>query len=102
MVSEVKMVNNGLEAVEIISKDSGYFDLVLMDCEMPIMDGFEAVKSIRQSENTYNLPPLKIVALTAHALAEYREKAFDSGMDDHLTKPVSRRYMQDFFRKHYG
>jgi len=102
MVSEVKIVNNGLEAVEAISKDRSYFDLVLMDCEMPIMDGFEAVKNIRESERTHGQSPLKIVALTAHALAEYREKAFASGMDDHLTKPVNKRYLQEFFRKHYS
>jgi len=102
MVSDIEIVNNGREAVDKIIQDKGYYDLVFMDCEMPVMDGYEAVINIREAERAENLPPLKVVALTAHALDEYRKKAFDSGMDDHLTKPINRKYMQAFFHKHYG
>ena len=91
MVAEVTLVNNGLEAVEKVQISPGYFDLIFMDCEMPEMDGYEATKTIRALENEHGWTAIKIVALTAHALAEFRKKALDSGMDEHLSKPVNRK-----------
>jgi two-component system, sensor histidine kinase and response regulator len=88
MQCHVHEVNNGQEAVEIIRHQK--FDLVLMDCEMPILDGYAATKMIRQWEA--DIPDherLPIVALTAHVLPEDRNRCLDCGMDDYLSKPFS-------------
>ena len=70
------------------------FDLVLMDCEMPVMDGFECTSEIRRKEKDLHLTPIKIVALTAHAMAENRDKCLDVGMNDVLTKPIVRKELE--------
>ncbi|MER0169606.1 MAG: response regulator [Nitrosomonas sp.] len=82
---EVTLVNNGLEAVDAFS--SRRFDLILMDCNMPVMDGFEATRQIRALEQKKNLSPVPIVALTAHALDHIKQECFAAGMDGHLSKP---------------
>lgn len=82
---EVTMVSNGLEAVNAYS--SQYFDLILMDCNMPVMDGFEATRRIRALEQQKNAVPIPIVALTAHAFDHVRQECFDAGMNEHLSKP---------------
>lgn len=81
-------VDNGMEAVEAATRD-GAFDLVLMDCEMPVMDGFEATERIRAWERQTGQPRLPIVALTAGAYAKNRQRCFTAGMDDFLTKPAN-------------
>jgi PAS domain S-box-containing protein len=73
---------NGAEAVDAVERE--HFDLVLMDCQMPLMDGFEATRRIRQS----NHPHIPIVALTASAMSPSRERCLSEGMDDYLSKPV--------------
>src|SRR5690606_7887096 len=70
-------------------KQDGPFDLILMDCEMPLVDGFEATRQIRQLEQAQNRTATIIVALTAHALEEHREAVFASGMDHFLCKPIT-------------
>ena len=82
---EVTMVNNGLEAINAYS--SQQFDLILMDCNMPVMDGFEATRRIRALEQLTNAMPTPIVALTAHAFDHVRQECFDAGMNEHLSKP---------------
>jgi signal transduction histidine kinase/CheY-like chemotaxis protein len=77
---------NGLEAVEAYRKEA--FDLVLMDCQMPEMDGYESTRTIRQLETTLGRRT-PIVALTAHAMAGSRESSLAAGMDDQLTKPLT-------------
>lgn len=77
---------NGREAVEKVSEADGAFSLVLMDVQMPVMDGHMAAKQIRERWSSDRLP---IVAMTAHAMAEERERCLDSGMNDLLTKPIN-------------
>ena len=82
----VVTARNGLEAVAAYRK--GSVDLILMDCQMPEMDGYEAAKAIRQIE-TFLGRNTPIVALTAHALDGSRETSLAAGMNDHLTKPLT-------------
>ncbi len=81
---EVSIANNGLEALEMLEKES--FDLVLMDIQMPVMDGLTAARKIREQEKFRNLP---IVALSAHALEEDVQKSLAHGMNEHATKPIN-------------
>jgi signal transduction histidine kinase/ActR/RegA family two-component response regulator len=82
----VTLAYNGLAAVE--EYRNGTFDLVLMDCQMPEMDGYEATRTIRHLEAVQGRRT-PIVALTAHAMAGSRETSLESGMDDQLTKPLT-------------
>ncbi len=81
---EVEIAANGALAVQAIR--NGSFDLVLMDIQMPEMDGYQATRMIRKDKQFDRLP---IVAMTAHAMAGDREKCLEAGMDDHLTKPIN-------------
>ncbi len=82
----VTLANNGQEAVRLIEQDR--FDLVLMDCQMPVMDGFEATLAIRQLEKEKEIKRTPIIAFTANALKGDDQKCFQAGMDDYITKPV--------------
>jgi signal transduction histidine kinase/ActR/RegA family two-component response regulator len=84
---DVTIATNGVEAVETHARES--FDLVLMDCEMPEMDGFEATRAMRQRELAGGRET-PIIALTAHAVAGDRERCLAAGMNDYLSKPFRR------------
>ncbi len=89
----VEVANNGQHAVELI-KDVDSFELILMDCQMPIMDGFEATKLIRQRESEAGVTNcVPIVALTANAMKGDREYCLSIGMDDFLMKPFAREQL---------
>ncbi len=79
-------VGNGLEAINAFK--SFPYDLILMDCQMPELDGFEATKAIREIERQQNKTPIPIIALTASAMSADKEKCLQIGMTDYLTKPV--------------
>ncbi|MDE2402953.1 MAG: response regulator [Burkholderiales bacterium] len=83
----VEHVPDGLEVVSRLCGDQHRPDLVLMDCQMPAMDGFEATRRIRADELSRGLPRIPVVALTASALAEDGERCLGAGMDAHLPKP---------------
>ncbi len=85
-------VENGELAVQRMAK--GDIDLVLMDCQMPVMDGYTATREWRLLESQRGLTPLPIIAMTANAMAGDRLKCLDAGMDDYLSKPVDRRLLE--------
>ena len=89
---QVVVVNNGREAVEMLERES--FDLVLMDVQMPEMDGFEATAAIRQKEQTTG-HHLHIVAMTAHAMKGDRERCLKAGMDAYLSKPIQSKALYE-------
>lgn len=82
--ADVKMVDNGIKAVEALSKED--YDLVLMDMQMPELDGLEATLKIRQLKNSMGNVP--IIALTANAMKEDEDKCYEAGMNDYVAKPV--------------
>ena len=84
--SDSELANNGKEAVELSENDR--FDLILMDMQMPVMDGYEATRAIRSDKTNPN-HRAPIIALTASALLDDRRKALAAGMDEHLTKPFT-------------
>ncbi|WP_373020015.1 ATP-binding protein [Thiomicrorhabdus sp.] len=91
---EVDSVNNGLEALEFWRLHHHEFGLILMDCQMPIMDGYEASHIIRQEEmQMHTENPTIIIAFTANAYDEDKQRCLDSGMDDLLVKPL---FVEDF------
>lgn len=79
----VEVAKNGREAVDCVGRNS--YDLVLMDCQMPVMDGYEATRLIRADQRFAQLP---IIAMTANALAADRERCIATGMNDHIAKPI--------------
>jgi signal transduction histidine kinase/DNA-binding response OmpR family regulator len=86
---------NGHDAIEHIAK--GKFDVVLMDCEMPVMDGFETTAAIRSQRNSASYVP--IIALTANAIDGDRERCLASGMQDYLSKPISVENLRGTLKK---
>jgi CheY-like chemotaxis protein len=85
---ELTIVDNGAEAVEAMR--TGAFDLVLMDMQMPVMDGLAATRAIRRDEQRRpHLPPTPIVMLSANAMSQHRLEALDAGADLHVAKPVT-------------
>jgi signal transduction histidine kinase/CheY-like chemotaxis protein len=83
---EVVCVGNGREALLALRR--GDFDLVLMDCQMPEMDGYEATRQLRQSQGVYKNPLIQVIALTAHTMESDRDKCIAAGMNDYLSKPI--------------
>ncbi|MDO9588540.1 MAG: ATP-binding protein [Brevundimonas sp.] len=84
---DVRSVENG--ALAVAEAAAGSFDLVLMDMQMPVMDGLEAVRRIRGREGEAGLPPVPICMLTANALPHFQAMALEAGADGFLTKPIS-------------
>jgi len=90
------MVSNGVEAIENLRQNS--YDLVLMDLEMPVMGGFEAVAAIREDEKKTGTH-MAIVALSAHSPEEQREPCIAAGMDDFMMKPIDVKALHAMLRR---
>ncbi|SES62920.1 diguanylate cyclase (GGDEF) domain-containing protein [Nitrosomonas marina] len=95
---QVEVVNNGLEAVNAVSESE--YDLILMDCHMPEMDGFEATRKIRELEKTRNTHKyIPIIALTADVQKGIVERCLDNGMDGYLSKPFNKKQLREQLEK---
>ncbi len=85
----VDIAKNGLEGLSFWRMDTDKYDLILMDCQMPVMDGYEATILIRKEEaSSFSKTAVPIIALTANAMPEDRERCFSVGMNDYITKPI--------------
>jgi CheY-like chemotaxis protein len=82
------MAENGAVAVEAVK--AGNFDIVFMDMQMPVMDGYTATREIRQWEKAQARTAVPIIALTAYALKEDEKKSLDAGCTGHMTKPIKK------------
>jgi CheY-like chemotaxis protein len=94
---DILIAENGMQATRLFA--SHRFDVILMDCHMPIMDGFEATQTIRELEQRNQLSRIPIIAVTAHAMQHEQDRCFVCGMDDYLSKPFSRADLLGKLRK---
>ncbi len=90
---------NGEQAVELFKQ--GRYSCILMDCQMPLLDGYDATRAIRKHEREHDLKPTPIIALTAHAFEGERERVVEAGMDDFLSKPFHPSSLRKLLRQ-YG
>jgi signal transduction histidine kinase/ActR/RegA family two-component response regulator len=92
------LANNGVEAMKLLNRQA--FDLVLMDCQMPEMDGFDATREIRKLEiKAANQNSIPVIAMTANVMSGDRERCLEVGMDDYIGKPVQRDQLESVLRK---
>ena len=94
----VEIVNNGAEALDRVRTQP--YAVVFMDCQMPVMDGYEATRRIRQLDGPVAAIP--IVAMTAHAMAGDRERCLESGMSDYMSKPLKPDVLTASLRRALG
>ena len=101
LISSMNLYIVGEECIKILEKmPEGYYDLILMDIQMPIMDGYEATKIIRSFNNKNAQIP--IIAMTANAFEEDRKHALQLGMNEHLAKPVDIEKLKDVLTKYFN
>jgi len=91
---ETEVAESGMEAIAVLMSASQSFDLILMDCEMPDMDGFETARAIIKLQQEGRLPWVPIIALTAHAIPDKIHACHDAGMVAHLAKPINKARLQ--------
>ncbi len=91
-------VSNGFEVLSALKQNS--YDLILMDLQMPDMDGFMTTRKIREEETDGKHIP--IIALTAHAIKEHRERSIEYGMEDYITKPFDRKELLESIERILG
>jgi len=90
------IADHGAIALELFK--NGHYDLILMDMQMPVMDGYEATRAIRAWEREHDLPPTQVIALTALALKEDGVKILDAGCNAHMTKPIKKHTLLEVLR----
>jgi len=93
----VDLAENGREALKMLEESD--YDVVLMDCRMPVMDGYEATAAIRDQSSKVRNHAIPVIALTANAMREDRQKCLDAGMDDYLSKPIDLPELQTLLDK---
>jgi two-component system sensor histidine kinase/response regulator len=98
MGMDVVIASNGAEGLAAVR--ARRFDLVFMDCQMPVMDGYEATSVIREHELTHGSPRTPIIAMTANAMPGDREKCLAAGMDDYVAKPIKRERVSAAISRH--
>ena len=97
-----EFAENGIEAIETLRVNSGPypFNLILMDCQMPEMDGYTTTRHIRSGEAGHQYRQIPIIAMTAHAMTGDKEKCINAGMNDYLSKPVEEHKIEDMLAKY--
>ena len=95
----IHIANNGKEALDLLK--SPIYGVVLMDCQMPIMDGFEATNCIRKKEFN-GKKRIPIIAMTANAMEGDREHCLESGMDDYISKPINKEILAEVLKKWFS
>jgi signal transduction histidine kinase/CheY-like chemotaxis protein len=93
-------VEDGIQALAELQRDDHRYDLVLMDCQMPTLDGIEATRRLRVWERNRGRPPIPVIALTANAMNSDRERCMAAGMNEHLAKPFRQSELQAALRRH--
>ena len=96
----IDIATNGMQAIEMIEENK--YDVVLMDCQMPELDGYQATRILRDKEKKQGVACLPVIALTANAMVGDREKCFDAGMNDYLSKPVKTDKLTRVLKKWVG
>ena len=97
---KIEEARNGEEALRMVAAAAPYYySLVLMDIQMPVMDGYEAAKRIRGIEGRPDTARLPIIAMTANAFAEDVEEALRAGMNGHMSKPIDFQTLYDTLKK---
>ncbi|MEL0646010.1 PAS domain-containing protein [Pseudoalteromonas agarivorans] len=98
---EATIAENGQIAIDILkAQEADFFKVVLMDCQMPVMDGFAATAAIREGLATIKHKNIKIIALTANAMESDKERCIEAGMDDYLSKPIQLDILKDKLEKY--
>jgi CheY-like chemotaxis protein len=95
---KVNVVDNGEKAFEAFKKN--HYDIILMDIQMPVMDGLECTRKIREYEKEKNLSKVTVIAVTAHAMKGDKEKCLNAGIDDYITKPIEEKVLLNKINKH--
>ena len=99
---ETVLAENGQRALEELAKhEAGYFQVVLMDCQMPVMDGYDATIAIRKGEAGEQHKAIKIIALTANAMDSDKERCIAAGMNDYLSKPIELDILKDKLEQYF-
>ena len=93
----VVLAANGQEAVDLLKEEE--FNAVLIDCQMPVMDGFEATRCLREFESNVAKPPVPVIAMTANVMQGDKELCLEAGMDDYLGKPVKLDQLSEKLQK---
>ncbi|MCF6339328.1 MAG: response regulator [Sulfurimonas sp.] len=94
------IVNNGQEALDMLKSSKQQYDIVFMDCQMPIMDGYKATRAIRKGKCGNENSSVIIVAMTANAMQGDKEKCITSGMDDYISKPIDMTKLKETLKKY--
>jgi len=92
---QAELVENGEQAIAACRRARPGFDLILMDCEMPVMDGYVATREIRRLESAEGRGRVPIVAISAHVTQHHIDNCYAAGMDDHIPKPLNLRVLGD-------